>query len=849
MAAASHSELYSQEIGDMVQGVSQQKASQRRDSQAQAQFDCSNSPEDGVVPRPHWEFIFKAASKDFTNGFFYEQARGLNEHYLSVFSGHDVTTYDLLDGTLCTVTKSETTYLAADGGAPRDNFDAQSVDDYNFVFTKQVVPAMTSDIQPVRPKEALIWFRAGGYQTTYTLAITYNGKVYIWKYLTVDNADTDNAEFVATGYIAATFYRSLTNHAAPQTTSGDTASSTVVGVQAQWDGDYVGRGAGWGTVTAPITATSLGFSVQINGNILRIWRTDGVDFSVDTSDGAGDQFIKGLKDPVASFTDLPKNGFEGMLFRIAGVNKNSNDDYFVQYQGKVSGGGVWAEVAAQGAHTTLDPATMPHALINTGYRTFTWGPVNWSTRIAGDELSAEDPYFVGKQIQDLFFFQNRLGVLTEGASDYSKSSNEFTFYPDTTQASLDTGRIGIRLTASGNARNQGASLLRKAVQSNESLFLWAQRAQFRIHSGVDSFKPSTIQSAESTSYEFSETVDPLSMGQQLYFPSETAKWASLRSIAFSQGIPAGDTDLTAHIPKYIPAPIRDLSGFDTGRKIFVRSDATANYLYCYEYLQSGNDLVQSAWNTWRLPAGTILWSSVFRSGLFVALQRSDGVVFLRAELDAGAIIDPGGEYTTRLDMRVSEANTTVTYNATTKLSTITLPYQLQEGLGGRPAVVVRTDKVGGYTRGRMFNVTAASTNTLTVQGDLRGYEFYAGLQYRAERKESPFYIRTQAGPVPTDRLQVRNFRVSYADTSYTRVEVTRVGSPDVVSTFNGRVLGTDSGTTGTPSLSDGDLKVEVAAENTACSITLINDTPFPSAWVSSEYQYTASIRATPNKNK
>lgn len=826
--------LRSQPVGDMVQGVSQQAAELRRDSQAEAQFDCRNDAESGVVPRPHFEFISRLDGEDFTGGWFYELARGNDEHYLAVVSGGAIRVFDLEDGSEGTVTGTAA-YLTP-VGAPRDAFDAQTIDDYTFILSKEVAPAMTVATVPLRPKEALVFCRAGGYLTTYTLAITYLGKVYIWKYSTPDNSNAINAAYINTAQIAATFYRALTHDAAPATNSGDTATSIVVGTQATHPGIAHTNPA----VSSTISATSLGFEVQINGNILRIWRDDGVEFTIDTSDGQGDTHLKAFKDQVPSFGDLPKNGFEGMVFRVSGTDRAARDDYFVQYSSRVSGDGVWEEIAGPGSHTTIDPATMPHVFINTGPGTFTFGPANWSTRVAGDEDTAEDPYFIGRRLQDISFAENRLLLLTEGALDQSKSGNEFTFFPDTVQTVLDTDRISIRLTASGNARNQGAALLRKVVQAAEGVFLWAQRAQFRIHSGQEAMKPLTVQSTESTAYEFAETADPLYLGQKLFFVSETAEWSTMRAIAFAQGKPAGDTDLTAHAPEYIPAPVRSISGYDTGRMLFLQTDGAPSHLLVYQYLQSGDDIIQSAWNTWRLPEGTILWSSVFRSGLYVALQREDGVYLLRAELNRVAK-DPGGQYATRLDLRVSEADLALSVDD--DVSTITLPYELRPDEAERVHVVVRTSKPGGYTRGRFFKVLSVAGDTVTVKGDLTGYEFYVGITYRAERQESPFFIRTKDGPMPAERLQVLYYSVTHTASSYYRIEVERDDGGRSVEAFNGRVLGTDSGTTGTPALSRGRTRIEVASESGKHSIWLINDSPFPSAWVASEYQYLATLRA------
>ena len=56
-------------VDNLVQGVSQQDASQMRDAQCLEQFDCFNSPKDGAVSRNGFEIIAWHDNQIVVNGF------------------------------------------------------------------------------------------------------------------------------------------------------------------------------------------------------------------------------------------------------------------------------------------------------------------------------------------------------------------------------------------------------------------------------------------------------------------------------------------------------------------------------------------------------------------------------------------------------------------------------------------------------------------------------------------------------------------------------------------------------------------------------------------------------------
>ena len=823
-------------IENLIQGVSQQAAQQRRDSQCEEQFDCINSPKDGCMSRNGFELIAFHPNGNLTGGFCYEIFRGITEHYLAIIVGTTWIVYNLETGEVCT--QSDTSGSAyrsiTTGTEDRNVWRALTVDDTTFLANTTIAPQMLPDVEPARPSEAMFFFKAGAYQTRFAISLTYDGVHHQWEYTTPDNSSPGNAEFIDTGQLAATFYRAM---------AGSAANNAGPGVGGVFQGET--GGAGLGGVASILNSSGVlpgGFDLKINGNLLHLFRIDGAPFDVDMTDGAGNTLTEAFKDTARSFSDLPKGGFEGLTLRIKGLKTEAADDYYVRFSSN-NADGFWEETVAPSTRTSLNPDTMPHALVNTGLNTFEWRRLSWSSRIAGDEDTAPDPRFVGRRIEDLFYHKKRLGILTEVAGEWSKSKNPYTHFPDTVQTVLATARISIDLSTGG-----AIALPRKAIEIDESLYIWAQGVQFRVSNGQDvAFKEETAEAPTSTFYEFAERANFGRVGSTLYFATEPGDHATVRNLVFQNGKPAGDVDVTAHVPDYIPSGVRRLSTSDTQRCLLIQSDGAPDRLYLYNYLLQDKSFVQSAWNTWRLPAGTILWSSIYRSDVYVALQRTDGIVLLRSSLKASHV-DEGHQYHTRMDLRIDEGQVTVVYDPLVNETRLDIPFSLSEEPGDI-RVVIRTTS-GETIRGQHFPVKRKEgilLRTLVVDGDLTGMEFYVGIRVRTERLDSEFFLRTEKGVLDTDGITLMKYRTYHDRTGYYRIEVDGGANRMFVTEYPAGSAGLTGSILGQPpGLGRGYLETGIGVLSADAKVRLVNDSVFPSRWQSAVYTYRAVVRSTPD---
>lgn len=781
-------------VPNLIQGVSQQSAQQRRDSQCEAQFDCLNSPVVGCAARPHAELVAILSGHSTLVGAKFGEIFRDGENYVIGTNATNPFAYDLADGTVCTITMTEPAGYIAGTGTANDRIRLQTVQDTTFIVNRQTAVAMAGTLSASRDPEALAFVRSGAFDTHFALSLSGPGTAsgsYVTSATVVDSANP----------------RSIVT---------------------DWKAD--------------IDAAPGGYTADLYNAVLHIYRADNADFTAFVADGNGHDFAYIIKNFTTSFEKLPAHAPNGYLVEVRGESRTEQDNYWLEFE-TLPNPGAWHEVIAPATKTSLSATTMPHILTNTGYRAFTYNRASWSTRICGDEDTAPDPGFVGTKIRDAFYHQGRLALLYPDGCTWSKTRFPYTYFPDTVQTKLATAPIDTDLVPGKSS--QGSSQMDFAVQVSDDLYVWSQRCQFRIHSGQEVFKQETIEAPPASAYEYTDGSDPLAVGNSLFFATDVGPFSSMRALQFNQGKVQGDTQITAHVPRYIASGARWMAASDALGLLFVGSDDDDKAIYVYTYLIENGEYVVSSWNKWRFPGGQILWGSVNANKLRLLQQRVGQVAYLTVDLTPYVVdTDVGAGYLTRLDFRVNETKVTgLAYNAVANTSSFTLPYtptvSAGQSLTEEVQVVTRKDKVGGFTRGRRFVVTSVVGAVVTVTGNLTGYEFYVGQRITTERTESRFYLRGENGVIPVDRLTVNYFRLYGDRTGYTRVEVITANKETRKYPYEGRTLGTSTAVTETPVLGEFDIKASVGEQAKECTIRVVNDTFLPSHWQTAAWDYTA----------
>ena len=119
---------------------------------------------------------------------------------------------------------------------------------------------------------------------------------------------------------------------------------------------------------------------------------------------------------------------------------------------------------------------MPLQLVpDATFNNWTLDVTDWSDRLVGDDDTNPAPTFVGSKVNDIFFFKNRLGLLTDSSIVFSEADEYFNFWRTTVLSLLDSAPIDV-----GVAHTKVA-ILQHAVPFQEKLLI-LDRKSTRLNS-------------------------------------------------------------------------------------------------------------------------------------------------------------------------------------------------------------------------------------------------------------------------------------------------------------------------------------------------------------------------------
>ena len=351
-----------------------------------------------------------------------------------------------------------------------------------------------------------------------------------------------------------------------------------------------------------------GFECEVSGSLLKIWRTDGEDFTFDSWDSWGNQASEGWKGAVNKLTDLPKDfPWTGTYVEVTGDNTDNFTNYYLKWNGS-----SWEE--------TRDPSlvrgvlkNMPIAMDRTdlvgGVATFTLSVLDWSEPRVGNEDNNPDPSFVDNTITDLFFYKNRFGVASTDSVVLSQTATYTNFYIKTALDVLDNDPIDVAVVS-----NQ-ASKVYYVKPFNNSLYIFTQDSQFEMsHEGY--LSPETVSISAATNYPMSVDVEPKVVNNSLFFISNTNNKQQLREYIKTEKLIVEGVDLNISTPSYLEEPITKI--IVNGVLGMVICCTSSNVVYLYNYKDNGQERIQSAWSKWKFLDGFDATAGSFEYGLLDA---------------------------------------------------------------------------------------------------------------------------------------------------------------------------------------------------------------------------------------
>ena len=742
------------------------------------------------------------------------------------------------------------------GSTAQETFGATTVADFTFLLNRKKTVTKGSTYSHKRPFEAYIYVKNGDYKSTYRVKVT-------------NAAGTSHEVAVTTpdGVIKST--TSGTGTTTTEQKNNQAAVSTQVIAKALATGSS-GLTAGtdvitdltFATVNIDLTADStnnptaepkslstpasgdarhlngaLGssFNTIYNANENYIYIYSATDnFDIEVSDGRGNEDIEVYvgHDQVSSFGKLPatlpkdaEKGWTGSAFnttdlgftiKVGGDTQKAQDDYYVYWNGK-----TWKEtlLPRYGTITDLDPyktsfdaSTMPHQLKkqfdgNKVYFVLEESP--WVERKVGNIDTNPFPSFTDFEINDVFFFRNRLGFLSDENVIFSESGGFYNLFTTTTLTILDSEPIDVAVS------NNQVSILRHAIPFNESLLIFSDLQQFKVTAG-ELLTPTSVSIDIATNFETDTKAKPVPAGRYVYFPFKRGDFSGVREYFLDISTETSDAqEVTAHVPEYIDGNIIQLASSSNEEILLALANTDQKNIYVYKYFWSGSEKLQSSWSKWIFD-GTILSFSILGSDVYLLIRRSNSLFLEKLTLSsdpASSVMDDNQSI--HLDRRV-ELKTG---------GTTTLPY---------------TDNTAQYILETGKIITSSDVATQLAAGK----SVFAGIPFTFKYRVSEQVHKENDVTVDIARLQIRNMSFNFNETGFFEVIVSPLPSTARTSrtnVFSGLVVGT--AVLDKQALQAGTFRVPVLSKSDNVTIEIQNAKHLPCRFQSAEYEGFLVVRS------
>ena len=804
--------VVSRAIPTLLRGVSQAADSTKQADHADIQDNANSNPVQGLSKRSGSQFITTLSNSAIGNVHIQTINRDLAERYVAIFSNGNVKVYEL-DGTELTVHKPDgTAYLNTSN--PRSQIKTVTIADFTFVVNTSITTAMDSAVSAGNITQAVVFINQVSDKTTYS--ITVDG-------VTVTDDTTNDATLSTT----------------------QVASDLVSG----------------------LNSGLTGFTIARNGPVIHIKKNDGSNFSIDGTDSQGNTQLTVVKDSVQRFTDLPTVSPNGYVVEIKGDEATNFDNYYVKFVTNNGGAfeeGQWEETVEAGIPFKFDYATMPHVLIRQADGNFRFARVDgdsytasgqtftlpkWGERTVGDQDSAPNPSFIGATINNVFFFRNRLGFLADDNVVLSRVAEFFNFFPETVISVIDSDPIDV------GASHTKVAILKHAVTMGEQLILFSDQTQFVLTSSSDTLTPKTANVVVATEFESSDSAQPVGSGSSIYYLTQKGSFAGVREYITQENVAIKEaSNITIHVPRLIPSNIFKLAVSTNEDVLVLLGTDNPNKLYINRWLYGENfQKILNSWSTYTFNSARSIRNVDFiGTDLFCVVEEANGTTLEKIPFEA-EFKEANSEFEFHLDHKVTEATTcvSVAYNASTNVSTFTVPYRLRANMNivgrylasGETSTFVNTQgttvtlKAGQLLQ--TTNATDGSTSTITATGDFRNSKFIIGEPFLMHYRFSQQRLTEGAGQRSefiSGRLQLHHFYIKFEDTGFFRVEVTPENRDTSTHKFTGRLLGAASAAIGQINLETGTFRVPIMSRADRVDIDVKNDTFLPTQLSSAEYE-------------
>jgi len=409
---------------------------------------------------------------------------------------------------------------------------------------------------------------------------------------------------------------------------------------------------------------------------------------------------------------------------------------------------------------------------------FRFGYPAWDERGVGDDITNPKPSFVGSTINKIFFFRNRIGLLSEENVILSRTNDFYNFWAKTAFTIANADPIDLQSSSTYPTE------LFDAVEVNAGLLVFSASQQFLLKTDETQLTPETAIISFLSSYAFNEKTHPISLGTSAGWLNSTAKRTRFHEMAGIQrnGEPQV-LEQTKLISKLFPDDITLLAESVENQMVLFGTENNKE-VWGYKFYTQGEQRVQDAWFRWELP-GTVTYHVSMDDTYYAVIKNSSTytleAIDIKKATDTLSVGTAPSEYLVHLDTKSLIASGSLSYSATTNKTSFTKPdgYNSSQQL----AVFCHTS---GNNIGKYGEATVASTN-IEFEGDWTGQDIILGYLYEFEVELPTIYIQQSGeGQVKSETrgsLVVHRVNLTFGSVGLIETTLKRTGRSDYSKTY------------------------------------------------------------------
>ena len=488
---------------------------------------------------------------------------------------------------------------------------------------------------------------------------------------------------------------------------------------------------------------------------------------------------------VNDVANLPNQCRHGYIVKVANSRMSDEDDYYLQFRGEnnLDGTGSWVECALPNITKTL--TNMPLVIQRTAATEFTVRQFDYAERLVGDTITNPMPTFVGKRINKVLFFRNRLAILSGENVVLSRpgSLGQPDFFIETALTVSASDPIDI------SAASMFPSEIYDGIEINAGLLVFSSNQQFLLSTDDTVLNPDTAKLRSVSTFNYNIDVPPLSLGTTIAYIDNSGKYSRMNEMANTgREAEPNVVEISKLVPSLLPKDI-DLLTNSRENSIILASKAGTDIVYGYKYFVVGEKKQQQAWFKWKLN-NNLKYHFIINDDYFFLDEDNflQTVKLIQSENDPAIVQDEINyllhvdNYTTITGGVYDQHQNITTFSGVAWLPSVTTPnYDL---------VILDTDS--SATRVGRYAKPTVSGTTFTVPGDWSGQTLTVGYLYEYLVEFPRIYpVRVQGEVQRADvnsSLVVHRLKLHFGKVGLYETTIKRVGKNDYTEIYESTVL-------------------------------------------------------------